>query len=525
MMSPENQASIGRWLWLKKLLIVSCMLAETAQMTFPKFVVQPSKIAPLSLESINPGVLGAQFAVHGEIPQRAQELSEELLRSSNPMKDFGFDYILRNNIGNPQEVGQEPITFARQIAALAEYPQLSKEGKFQFPRDVVERTEELVKANGGSIGAYSSPQGISVIRQHVADFLKERDGVSADPESIYLTAGASVGIKSMIQLLIASKNDGVMIPVPHYPLYSAALSLQKAREVEYILLEEKGWQPSLESLEKSIQDASAAGTSTKAIIVTSPGNPVGNVLSLEAMNDIISFCASHELVLMADEVYQSNIAKPMVKSFVSFRRALLNHPDENIRTRVPLVSFHSISKGQIGECGRRGGFFEIVNFPKDVKEQITKLMALEDAPVQGQIGVDVLVRPPRPGEPSYDLWYQETTAIQQTMNENAQKLVKLFKRLPSISSTEAEGAMYLYPKVELPKRALEAAQKLGKKPDTFYCLELLEKAGICVVPGSGFRQANNIFHFRTTFLGQHTDEFVRRFTKFHTEFLARYKDQ
>lgn len=315
-----------------------------------------------------------------------------------------------------------------------------------------------------------------------------------------------------------------MIPVPHYPLYSATLSLQKAREVDYRLSEEKGWEPALESVEKSIQDAAAAGTRTRAMIVTSPGNPVGNVLSLEAMHNIISFCASHNLVLMADEVYQSNIAKPIVKNFISFKRALSNHPDEKVRTQVPLVSFHSISKGQMGECGRRGGFFEIVNFPQDVQKQIAKLVAIDDAPVQGQIGVDVLVRPPKPGEPSYDLWYQQTTAIQQKMNENAQKLVESFKRLSSISSTEAEGAMYLYPKVELPRRAVEAAQKAGKEPDTFYCLQLLEKAGICVVPGSGFRQADNTFHFRTTFLGEHTDEFVRRFMKFHKDFLAEYQD-
>ncbi|EGG06952.1 uncharacterized protein MELLADRAFT_106312 [Melampsora larici-populina 98AG31] len=479
-------------------------------------------MAPLSLENINPGVLEAQFAVHGEIPQRAEELGAELLQSSDPMKEFGFTYILRNNLGNPQEMGQEPITFARQIAALAEYPQLSTLVK--FPDDVVKRSAELVKANGGSIGAYSSPQGISLIREHVAEFLGERDGVPADPESIYLTAGAAVGIKLMIQLLVASKEDGIMIPVPHYPLYSAVLSLQKAREVEYRLSEEKGWHPSLESLGKSIQDSAAAGTRTRAMIVTSPGNPVGNVLGLEAMNEIISFCASHNLVLMADEVYQSNIANPILKDFISFKRALLNHPDEHIRTRVPLVSFHSISKGQIGECGRRGGFFEIVNFPKDVVKQISKLVAIDDAPVQGQIGVDVLVRPPRPGESSYDLWYQETTRIQQKMNDNAKKLVESFKRLPGISSTEAEGAMYLYPKVELPQRALEAAKKAGKSPDTFYCLELLGKAGICVVPGSGFRQADHSFHFRTTFLGQHTDEFVRRFTKFHKEFIAEYQD-
>ena len=48
--------------------------------------------------------------------------------------------------------------------------------------------------------------------------------------------------------------------------------------------------------------------------------------------------------------------------------------------------------------------------------------------------------------------------------------------------------MYLFPTIDLPKKAIKAAEEKGKKPDDFYCLALLDATGICVVPGSGFGQ-------------------------------------
>ena len=56
--------------------------------------------------------------------------------------------------------------------------------------------------------------------------------------------------------------------------------------------------------------------------------------------------------------------------------------------------------------------------------------------------------------------------------------------------------MYLFPTINLPEKAVKAAEEAGKKPDEFYCLQLLDATGICVVPGSGFGQKPNTLHFR-----------------------------
>lgn len=83
--------------------------------------------------------------------------------------------------------------------------------------------------------------------------------------------------------------------------------------------------------------------------------------------------------------------------------------------------------------------------------------------------------------------------------------------------------MYLFPTIHLPQKAIDAAKAAEKGPDDFYCLCLLDATGICVVPGSGFGQVPGTLHVRTTFLAPGT-EWVGRWSKFHAEFMDKYRD-
>jgi len=67
-----------------------------------------------------------------------------------------------------------------------------------------------------------------------------------------------------------------------------------------------------------------------------------------------------------------------------------------------------------------------------------------------------------------------------------------FNNLEGISCNKAEGAMYLFPQIHLPQKAIEAAKAANKAPDAFYALRLLEATGIVVVPGSGFGQVSQL---------------------------------
>ena len=83
--------------------------------------VDPNAAFPLTRDNINPYVRDAQYAVRGEIVIRANELAEKLRHG----EDLGFEKIIYCNIGNPQPLGQKPMTFIRQVLTLCDYPEVA----------------------------------------------------------------------------------------------------------------------------------------------------------------------------------------------------------------------------------------------------------------------------------------------------------------------------------------------------------------------------------------------------------------
>ena len=83
----------------------------------------------------------------------------------------------------------------------------------------------------------------------MSEFIKNRDGVDSNPEDIFLTNGASTGISHILTACVRGKEDGVMIPIPQYPIYSATLSLLGGTQVGYYLDETKGWEAQMSELE------------------------------------------------------------------------------------------------------------------------------------------------------------------------------------------------------------------------------------------------------------------------------------
>ncbi|KDQ12487.1 hypothetical protein BOTBODRAFT_34455 [Botryobasidium botryosum FD-172 SS1] len=475
----------------------------------------------LSLETVNPATLKVEYAVRGELAIKAEHY-RDLLRTRKNDHGLPFDKVVTANIGNPQQKGldQAPLTFGRQVAALLEYPQLMTLGKDIFPKDVIQRAQELYDEIG-SIGAYSHSQGIPFIRENVAKFIQERDGFPSDPSQIFLTAGASAGVSLILNILISSPNSGVLIPIPQYPLYTAALAQHSGTPVPYYLDESSGWSTDPAGVERAILDAKAQGIDVKSLVVINPGNPTGGILDALTIKALLGLCEKYQLVMLADEVYQSNLHQRDVHGFTSFKKVL-----RETQSPVPLISFHSISKGVTGECGRRGGYFECANVAPEIIALIYKMVSVGLCPaVSGQVGVDCLVRPPREGEESYALWKKETDAIHAALAERTHIMVERLNALPGISCAPVSGALYLFPQLHLPPAAVRAAKEAGQAPDMFYAHALLDQTGICVVPGSGFGQKEGEAHFRLTCLCAGVEEYVDKLSKFHIGFMEKYSGQ
>lgn len=470
----------------------------------------------LTPHTLNQKVLKVEYAVRGEIALKAEEYREKL---KEPNHGLPFDSVVTANIGNPQQKGldQKPLTFTRQVAALLEYTPLIEQAKDIFPKDVIARAREL-DAEIGSVGAYSHSQGVPFIRKNVAKFIADRDGFPSDPNHIFLTAGASAGVSLIISMLLSSHQSGVLIPIPQYPLYTATLAQHGGIPIPYHLDEEADWATLPIDVERALDKAIAEGVEPKALVVINPGNPTGSLLDEKTMIDLLHLCERYKLTLMADEVYQDNLHQREKYPFHSFKRLLREQ-----KSKVPLFSFHSISKGVSGECGRRGGYFECANVSEDVIALIYKMVSVGLCPpLSGQIGVDCLVRPPKVGDESYPLWLKETSTIHDALASRTKIMAERLNALPGVSCVDSPGALYLFPRLDLPAAAVEAAHKAGKAPDHFYAIALLDETGICAVPGSGFGQKEGEAHYRLTCLCDGVDEYVGKLERFHLAFMKKY---
>ena len=418
----------------------------------------------LNIDNINPHVKEAKYAVRGELATRSEQYRAKLSQHAPPTPPgddaLPFDKVISANIGNPQQLDQKPITFFRQVLSLLEYPPLldneeALKTAFGYKADVIARAKWLL-SQVHSVGAYSQSQGALAIRQSIADFIQRRDGYSADAESIFLSAGASSGVNTLMHIICAKPETGVLVPIPQYPLYTATLSVLNARCVPYYLDESKNWSTDMEAIRSALAKAKEEGTDVRAIVVINPGNPTGASLSGEDIEAILEFAAEEKLVVLGDEVYQTNVFKG---AFHSFKKGLrdLQKAQPGKFDNVELASLHSTSKGMVGECGHRGGYFELVGFDPEVAAQIYKFVSISlCAPVIGQCLVELMVNPPKEGEPSHELYKKEYDGIFEGLKERATALYEAFKKMEGVECQDPQvwflsrrrARLYLFADVE-----------------------------------------------------------------------------
>ncbi|XP_055297648.1 alanine aminotransferase 1 [Sitodiplosis mosellana] len=475
----------------------------------------------LTLDSINPNVIKMEYAVRGPLVIRAGEIEKEIKQGVKKP----FNEVIRANIGDCHAMGQPYITFLRDVLALVVDPTNFNESK--YPDDAKKRAQAILDGCGGkSVGAYSDSAGIEIIRHHAAEYIQNRDGgIPARWEDIYLCAGASQSIKAVMSLLnkkIDGQIPGVMVPIPQYPLYSATIAEFGMQQVGYYLNEDTNWGLDIPELERSLTEAKKE-CNPRAIVVINPGNPTGQVLTRDNIQNIIKFAHDHKLFIFADEVYQDNVYEKE-STFHSFKKVLIEmgEPYKNME----LASFMSCSKGYMGECGIRGGYVELINLEPTVKAMYQKSISAQLCPTTvGQAAIDVVVNPPKKGEPSYEQWYKEKITVLNSLKERAKLVADTLNSFEGFSCNTVQGAMYAFPQIKLPPKAIEAAKQAGQQPDVFYAFQLLEETGICIVAGSGFGQKPGTYHFRTTILPQldKLKEMLSKFEKFHQKFMAKYK--
>jgi len=473
---------------------------------------------------LNRNVIEMEYAVRGPIPQRAAELRKQGLKT------------IPCNIGNPQALGQKPITFYRQVLSLAEMPsRIDRERSLNALRhleprafasmaetdfctdEVLDFTEQMLARLETGTGAYTDSKGPTFIREAVAAYIDKRDGVGngngvpADPEAIFLTDGASEGAKNVLEALITGPQDGIMIPIPQYPLYSATIKRCGGAQINYYPDEESGWTLNRAILDEGLADARARGINVKAIVVINPGNPTGAILDEESVREVIAFARENGMAIIADEVYQENLYGG---EFFSFARMLGEERE------VTLFSLHSASKGFYGECGHRGGYLEVRNAPAVEGSEIPFIdVMFKQASVNlcsntvGQILIYLMASSPQPGSALHEQFAAERQGVLDDLYGKAEMIREAFTKMEGMACFGRTGAMYLFP-------------RLGRLPagagDFDYCMNLLETTGLCTVNGSGFGQKEKTHHLRIAFLPprEMLEEILPRWIEFHNTYVT-----
>lgn len=145
---------------------------------------------------------------------------------------------------------------------------------------------------------YSANAGILPLRQAIADYLKRQTGIYYNPEdSVVVTPGA-MGALYLALKTILNKDDEVVISGPYWTNYMQQVLMNGGKPVFVEALEERDFDLDLDKLKAAVNGK------TKAIIINSPSNPTGGILSHDTLQAIADIAIEHDLIVISDEVYK-----------------------------------------------------------------------------------------------------------------------------------------------------------------------------------------------------------------------------
>ncbi|MGM1058993.1 pyridoxal phosphate-dependent aminotransferase [Saccharothrix sp. Mg75] len=291
------------------------------------------------------------------------------------------------------------------------------------------------------------PGGLPQLRERLAVEYEKRHNVTLDPERFVVSVGTSMAFRNLNQLL-AGPGDEVLVPMPYYPLYTFTARLAGAT-VRYYRIDPHTLRIDLDSLAGAITDR------TRIVVVNSPGNPLGNVVSREefaAVDRIVDGGA----VIISDEIYNNCHFDDVPFSAV-----------ELTGTRSPIVVTNAFSKGH-RMYARRVGYALV---PQELVEPLTvvqhhTLLTTDPVPQFGAIAA---------------LDHQDGLAeIVGRYRRRRDYTVRAFAPVPGVTAIRSRGGFYL---------TLDCAEHMEEHriPDSLtLAVDILRETAVATVPGADF---------------------------------------
>lgn len=323
---------------------------------------------------------------------------------------------------------------------------------FEAP-DVIMR--DMIAALSTSQG-YSTSKGIIPARRAIVTRYEVIPGFPAfDVDDVYLGNGVSELIMMTMQALL-DNGDEVLIPMPDYPLWTAATSLSGGTPVHYLCDEDDDWNPSIEDIRSKITEK------TKAIVVINPNNPTGAVYSPEVLRNIVQVAREHDLLILADEIYDRILYDGAVHTSIA---ALA--PD------LLCITYNGLSKAY-RVAGYRAGWMVITGPKHYARGFIEGIDLLSGTRLCSNVPAQHAIQVALGGRQSiYDLTAEGGRLLEQR-NVAWEKL----NQIPGVSCVKPMGALYAFPKIDLDYYDIH--------DDAQLMLDLLRAEKILMVQGTGF---------------------------------------
>jgi aspartate/methionine/tyrosine aminotransferase len=337
---------------------------------------------------------------------------------------------------------------------LAKAKALEKQGKeivhleigepdFDTPKNI---KEAAVKALYEGYTHYVPSAGIPELREAIAEYISKTRRIKVEPEEVVVTPGAK---PIMFFAILACVNPGeeVLYPNPGFPIYESVINFVGAKPVPIPLLEENDFRMDHEYVKKKITKK------TKMIILNSPENPTGGVLTKEDLK-VIADCISNrdDVIVLSDEIYSRIIYEGEHESIASL-------PGMKEKT----IILDGFSK-TYAMTGWRLGYGVM---RKDLAQKIAQLMTNSNSCTCTFIqmaGIEALKGP-----------QNEVEKMVAEFRKRREVIVSGLNKIKGITCKKPRGAFYVFPNI---KGTGMDCRQLGDY--------LLNEAGVAVLPGTSF---------------------------------------
>ena len=395
------------------------------------------------------------YDIRGPVLQRARQMEEEGQR------------IIKLNIGNPGVFGL----------------------------DVPEEMMQDVMRNMSKAGVYTDSKGLFEPRKSIMHYTQSKHIAGVTVDDIIIGNGVSELIVMAMQGLL-NNGDQVLVPMPDYPLWTAAVTLAGGTARHYLCDEATGWLPDLKDMEAKVT------ANTRGIVVINPNNPTGALYPRETLEGVIEIARRHKLVIFADEIYDKVLFDGNEHTSIA-----------SLADDVLFVTFNGLSKNYRA-CGYRAGWMILSGEKKHASDFIEGLNMLASmrlcANVPGQLAIQTALG----GYQSIE----DLVAPEGRLCKQRDIAYELLIAIPGVTCVKPKAAMYLFPKLD-PKI-------YPIKDDQQFILDLLLEEKVLLVQGTGFNWPTPD-HFRVVFLPNVDDltEAIGRIARFLENYRKKHNSK